>query len=410
MAGIPQISSVMESSVDAKRHSAPRIRGVGSVPVPLLIVTCLLVALGLLVVHSAVSTNENYSFSRQLIGVGIGFVAMVLIWRFDYRLLSDMVFLLLVVNVVLILSPHFPIIGVEAKGAQSWIKIGIQLQPGEFAKVTVVLLAASVVARYGGRLDDPVEYVKSLGIMLIPFFCIMTQPDLGTGLVYIFITGIALVMGGADWRFIALTLLAAVVGVLLILGVDELLKYQTDDGTYEYKILKNYQRNRLTVFLDPEGDTSGSGYNLQQAQIAIGSGGFFGKGLGNGTQAALNFLPEAPTDFIFCVLAEELGFLGVLVLLALYGALILICFGIARGSGDLFGMLIVMCTVGMWLFQILENIGMTCGLMPITGIPLPFVSYGSSFMLVNFALLGLVGSVWSHNQPRGKVGENADTY
>ena len=152
-------------------------------------------------------------------------------------------------------------------------------------------------------------------------------------------------------------------------------------------------------------DPTGEGYNLNQAKIAIGSGGLFGQGLFQGTQHALGILPEAPTDFIFCVLAEELGFVGVTILLTLYIALVMICFNIARQSNDLFGMLIVMCIVGMWLFQILENIGMDCGLMPITGIPLPFMSYGSSFMMVNFIMLGMIGSVWSHNNARaGKRG------
>ena len=135
----------------------------------------------------------------------------------------------------------------------------------------------------------------------------------------------------------------------------------------------------------------------EQAQIAIGSGGLFGKGLFQGTQHTLGILPEAPTDFIFCVLAEELGFLGVMALLALYAGLVLISFRIAGASSDLFGMTIVMCVVGMWLFQILENIGMDCGLMPITGIPLPFVSYGATGMVMNFIMLGMIGSVWTHN-------------
>lgn len=409
MAGLPQINSVKAPDADVVRATRPP--RVTAFCVPLAVVVTLLVCLGLAVVYSATSTNADYSFMRQAATVAMGAVVMMLMWRFfDYRLLSGMVGLLVAVNVILILSPHLPVIGVEAKGAQSWIKIGIQLQPGEFAKVTVILLAASVVARYGGRLDDPREYLKSLGILLIPFLCIMTQPDLGTGLVYLFIGAVALVVGGARPKFLLLTLLAGVLAVVAVFIVDEFLKYETSPGEYEYRLLKNYQRNRLLVFLDPEADTSGSGYNLKQAQIAIGSGGLFGKGYMQSTQAALRYLPEAPTDFIFCVLAEELGFFGVMVLLGLYVALVLVCFRIARTSGDLFGMLIVMCIVGMWLFQILENIGMTCGLMPITGIPLPFMSYGSSFMLVNFVMLGLIGSVWTRSLSSGKKGGYAATH
>lgn len=399
---LPQIDNFKKASGQMVQSftggkDAPRVN------VPLCVIILLIVAYGLLVVFSATYTNDDYNFTRQVVTVVIGAVVMVALWRFDYRLLSDYALLFLVINVVLILSPHLPVIGVEAKGAQSWIKIGIQLQPGEFAKVTVILLAASVMARYGGKLDDPREYVKALVMLGIPFLCIMTQPDLGTGLVYLFIAVTALVVGGARPKFLLITLIVMALCVVGLLAIDEVMKTPMADGTYEYHLLKNYQRNRLLVFLDPEADTSDSGYNLQQAQIAIGSGGLFGKGLLQGTQASLNFLPEAPTDFIFCVLAEELGFVGVLALLVLYAILIVMLMRIAREASDMFGMLIVMCVVGMWLFQILENIGMDLGIMPITGIPLPFFSYGSSFMFVNFVMLGLVGSVWGHsNAAKGR--------
>ena len=362
------------------------------IPKSLLIVAALLVAYGLLVVWSAVQGNETYSFSRQALGVLMGSIVMLMFYQLDYRQLSSYTTVLLVINVVLILSPHLPVIGVESKGAQSWINVGMQLQPGEFAKITVILLDASVLARYGGNLDDPREYMKALGYIAVPFLCIMTQPDLGTGLVYLFIGAVTLVMGGSRLKFLLITLGAFVAAIAAVFAIDELMKSLTG----EYKLLKQYQRNRLLVFLDPSADTSGAGYNLNQAMIAIGSGGLFGKGLLNASQSSLGFVPEAPTDFIFCVLAEQFGFVGALLLLGLYIALILSCIRIARNAGDLFGSLIVMGVVATWLFQILENIGMDIGLMPVTGIPLPFMSYGSSFMMVNFALLGLVGSVYAH--------------
>ena len=362
------------------------------IPKSLLMVAALLVAYGLLVIWSAVQGNETYSFSRQALGVLMGSIVMLMFYQLDYRQLSSYTTVLLVINVVLILSPHLPVIGVESKGAQSWINVGMQLQPGEFAKITVILLDASVLARYGGNLDDPREYMKALGYIAVPFLCIMTQPDLGTGLVYLFIGAVTLVMGGSRLKYLLITLGAFVAAIVAVFAVDELMKSLTG----EYKLLKQYQRNRLLVFLDPSADTSGAGYNLNQAMIAIGSGGLFGKGLLNAPQSSLGFVPEAPTDFIFCVLAEQFGFAGALLLLGLYIALILSCIRIARNAGDLFGSLIVMGVVAMWLFQILENIGMDIGLMPVTGIPLPFMSYGSSFMMVNFALLGLVGSVYAH--------------
>ncbi len=364
-----------------------------SLPWPLLVVVALLACYGLLVVWTAVQGNEDYSFSRQAMGVCIGAIAMMLFYKVDYRQLEGFTTLLLIVNVVLILSPHLPVIGVESKGAQSWIDIGMRLQPGEFAKITVILLDASIMARYGGRLDDPREYIKAVALMSVPFFCIMTQPDLGTGLVYLFIAAVALVVGGARPKYILLTVVFLVSCIVAVFMIDELIK----NSTGEYKLLKQYQRNRLLVFLDESYDPTGDGYNLHQAKVAIGSGGLLGKGLLNASQSSLGFLPEAPTDFIFCVLAEQFGFVGAMLLLVLYIALIVVCVGIARRSGDLFGTVVVMCVVGMWLFQILENIGMDIGLMPITGIPLPFMSYGSSFMLVNFVLLGLVASVHAHS-------------
>ena len=298
-----------------------------------------------------------------------------------------------IINVVLILMPLLPVIGVTVNGARSWVRIGIQVQPAEFAKVTVTLLAASVVAKYEGRLDEPKEYMKCLGILIIPFVCIMLQPDLGTGLVFMFIAATALVAGGAKLKYLLLTLLAGCALFGLLLLADEAFKTVGENGTVEYHFLKNYQRQRLFVFLDPDNDTSDSGYNLKQAQIAIGSGGLFGKGYMQGTQAALKFLPEAPTDFVFCVLAEQFGFVGFLVLIALYSFLIIVSIKIAHAANDLFGKLIVYCVVGMWVFQIFENIGMTSGVMPITGIPLPFISYGSSFMVVNLIMLGMISSV-----------------
>ena len=386
-----EISSVKPQDPDlAKAYKPKRFEYLNP---SFLAVACALVLVGLLVQLSATSANSEYSFSRQAMGVAVGIVLFIVVSRIDYHVLGGLTTLFLVINVVLLLSPHLPVIGVEVKGAQSWVNIGIQIQPGEFAKITVVLLAASIMARYGGRLNDLREYLKALGILAIPFICVMTQPDTGTGMVYLAISLFALIAGGANWKFIAGTVgivAALVVGLFLIDPV-------IDSLVGSDVLLKEYQRSRLLVFMDSSYDLSGEGYNLQQAKIAIGSGGLFGKGFMQATQSSLGFLPEAPTDFVFCVFAEEFGFVGALVLMALYIALIVVSLRIARNSNDLFGSIIVCCIVGMWLFQVLENIGMTCGLMPITGIPLPFMSYGSSFMLVNFVMLGLINSVWAHN-------------
>lgn len=386
-----EISSIREEDPAVAKALKPR--RFKYVNPPFLLFALLLVGYGLIVQFSATSADSDYSFARQLMGVGVGVAFFVVFSRLDYRSLSGYTMLFLILNVILIMSPHLPVIGQNINGAQSWIKVGIQLQPGEFAKVTMVLLASSVMARYGGRLNDVREYVKALAIMLVPVLCILTQPDMGTGMVYIVIAGFALVAGGANWRLIGGTLgvLVAIVAVALL--VDPLLDAIAGHDVFIY----DYQKSRLMVWNGTSTDTSGDGYNLQQAMIAIGSGGFFGKGFMQATQSSLGFLPEAPTDFVFCVLAEEFGFVGSVILIAFYVGLIVVCINIARNANDLFGSLIVVCIVGMWLFQIFENIGMDIGLMPITGIPLPFISYGSSFMIVNFMMLGLINSVWAHH-------------
>ena len=386
-----EISSLRTQDPAVARATKPR--RFKYLNLPFIAFAALLVLYGLVVQYSVTATDSDYSFARQLSGVAIGLVLAALVSRLDYHVLSGYTVAFLVINVVLLLSPLLPGIGVEVNGGRSWINVGIQLQPGEFAKVTVVLLAASVVSRYGGRMDDLREYLKALLIMAVPFVCVMMQPDLGTGLVYLMIGAFALIVGGANWRFLLGTVGVIVALVAAVLVLDPIF----DQIAGHDVLLKEYQKKRLLVFMDSTYDTSGDGYNLQQAKIAIGSGGFLGKGFMQATQSSLGFLPEAATDFVFCVLAEEFGFVGAVALLALYLGLMVVALSVARNSNDLFGTVIVICIVGMWLFHILENIGMDCGLMPITGIPLPFVSYGTSFMIVNFVMLGLINSVWVHN-------------
>lgn len=399
---LPEIDSLVASK-PRKNASTNRPKFLNYVYVPFAVTMMLLVAYGLLICWTATTGDPSYSFTRQLMGVAVGLVFMAIFWAYDYNKFEGMYVPLLVISCVLILSPHLPVIGVTTMGATSWINIGMQVQPGEFAKVTIVLFAASLLSRYNGKLDDVREYCKVVVLLLIPFFCIMTQPDLGTGLVYLFISATTLVMSGCKIEYLLVSLAIVVIGIVAIFALDELLKYQTADGTTEYRLLKNYQRSRLFVFMNQGSlESTDEGYNLKQAMIAIGSGGLFGKGLGSSTQSSLGFLPEAPTDFVFCVLAEELGFVGVVLLLVLYATAILFALKLARRCGSTFGMLIICAIVGMWVFQILENIGMCCGLMPITGIPLPFVSYGSSFMIVNFCMLGLIGSIYSHERQVGR--------
>jgi rod shape determining protein RodA len=239
---------------------------------------------------------------------------------------------------------------------------------------------ASVVSDFKGSIETWRQVGRVALYAAVPIVLILLQPDLGTALVFVAITLAMLLVGGLKARWFAVI---ALIGAVALFGV------------LQPGVLKKYQQDRLLVFIDPTRDPRGAGYNLEQSKIAIGSGELFGKGLGSGTQSNLNFLPERHTDFIFSVLGEELGFVGALIMLGLYLWLLWAALAISTSSRDLFGALVVIGVMGMWVFQILENMGMTVGIMPITGIPLPFMSFGSSFMVTNLAAVGLLMSVWA---------------
>ncbi len=354
------------------------------VNVPLLLVSVALVVYGSIMVSSATSgmTGGAGLFKRHLVGVAVGLVPMIVAWAIDYKKLKHWSGPLMTALAFLLISPRIPGLGDTAKGATSWLKIaGVRLfQPSEPAKLIFIVVMAALIAEYAGKLDKPRDVMRVLAYLGTALFLIMMQPDLGTGLVFVAITVVLLLIGGMKGRYFAVLGLVAVVGVGAVLGLH---------------LLKPYQEDRLLVFIDNTRDPHGAGYNLAQAKIAIGSGGISGTGLGSGTQSNLHFLPERHTDFIFAVLGEELGFTGAILLLGLYLALLVSSLAIAASSRDLYGALIVAGVIGMWTFQILENIGMSLGMMPITGIPLPFMSFGSSAMVTNLGGVGLLLSVWS---------------
>ena len=393
----PKVQTQLSSSKKRIGQNSPLAALRRFLNLPLLLTAAALVSLGMVVVWSATKSSPDYSFNRQLLGVGLGLVLMLIIWRFDYRKLSSLMAPLLIACVVLVLLPLLPGIGVNVNGANSWISIaGQQFQPGELAKVLDILYLAALLARYRRRIDSGIEYLKCFGLMMIPVLAILAQPDLGTGMVLFVIGMVMLFAAGANRKWLLITVGAVLVLIVAALFFDGML----DSALGRDVFIKDYQKNRLLVFIDPNLDPEGVGYNIKQAQIAIGAGGFLGKGLGNATQSALGFLPAAPTDFIFCVLAEEFGFAGSLLLLSIYALLMFLTLRVAFAAFDFYGTLIVISILGMWIFQVLENIGMPCGLMPITGIPLPFVSYGSSFMLTTFIALGLLFSVWAHRETK----------
>lgn len=389
-----------------KQLSTPAVSFSLPAHIALLVVVVLLLACGLVTLYAVTLTQTEYSIIRQLVGVGIGIAIMVAFWFFDYRQFSELVVPLVILDAVLILLPMVPGLGIEVNGATSWIKLGpLTFQPSELAKPVTILAVAAATARYQGTVTSGADFLKLVGIILIPFV-LLVREDLGTGLVILVIGFCILLIGGVAKRWLVASIMTAAVLVAAVLGLNGVISDWTGGSV---RLIKPYQMSRLLVFVDQDNpDYADDAYNLNQAKIAVGSGEFVGKGWGNATQSSGGFLPESATDFIFCVYAEQFGFLGAFVLLALYLALLAVALGIGLNSSDLFGSLITAGIMGMWLFQILENIGMDLGLMPITGIPLPFMSYGSSFMITNFICVGLLLSIWSHrveaSAKTGKVG------
>ena len=363
------------------------------VSVPVLIAWVLLLAYGAFVIWTASLTIAEASFTRQLVGIGLGLFLAFLCWRSDFSGLAGMTTVLLVIDLIVLFSPYIPGLSYNAKGMTGWIKIpliGLTFQPVELAKLITIFFVASLGAQYNGRIDSVREYVKFCAMLMVPFGAAVVAGDLGSGLV-IFFAGAAIIMMSGPRKEWVLCTVALIIGLVsIMLALDSVL-----DGMLGRDVLlKQYQMNRLLVFIDPESDTSGAGYNLLQSMIAVGSGGFFGKGVGNASQAGAGFLPEAHTDFVFALLSEEFGFVGALVLLGLFAFLIFSTIRVAHRFDSLFLQLACVGIVGMWTFQLLEEVGMCIGLMPITGIPLPFISFGSSSMLMQCAAVGIVQSIW----------------
>ncbi|MGH2653859.1 MAG: rod shape-determining protein RodA [Actinomycetota bacterium] len=348
---------------------------------PTLIAVALGLALfGLFMVYSAtqqglrtLGEDPGFYLKKQIAFLMLGFILMAVVATFDYRLVkvyAGIAFGFLVFALLLVLTP----IGDETAGAQSWIALfGFQFQPSEIAKLTLV---AALAAYLSELREVRLEHVwRAGGIAAAPMFLIFLQPDVGTMMVFAAVLIAALVVGGARARHILILVGVAVFGAIIAFNLG---------------IVKDYQVARLRSFLDPAADPLRAGYNLQQAEIAIGSGGLFGRGYLNGSQTNLDFVPEQHTDFVFTVVGEELGFVGAILLLALFAVLLWRGFRIALLSRDAFGTLLATGVVTMLAFQVVVNVGMTMGIMPVTGIPLPLVSYGGTAMLTNWAAVGLL--------------------
>lgn len=361
-------------------------------------------------------------WQHWLVG-GVGLTIAMLIARWRYENLLQLHWLTYgITNISLI---AVMVIGTAAKGAQRWITIGgFNIQPSEFAKVGVIItLAAILQAKTASTMP---AFLKALAITGVPWALVFLQPDLGTSLVFGAITLGMLYWGNANPGWLVL-LASPIVSVILFnvflpgwvawtiamcaiayftlpwrrigaIGAIALNLLAGELGHILWNLLKDYQKDRLILFLNPEKDPLGGGYHLIQSRIAIGAGERWGQGLNNGTQTQLNFIPEQHTDFIFSAIGEELGFFGCIGVLFVFWLICWRLIHIARTAKDNFGSLLAIGVLSMLVFQVIVNISMTIGLAPVTGIPLPFVSYGRSAMLTNFIAIGIVESVANYRQ------------
>jgi rod shape determining protein RodA len=326
--------------------------------------------------HSAGAAGE---FKKQALYLVLGIGVMGGVSLVDYRSWQRWAPWLYAVNLLLLLFILRG--GHSAMGAQRWIALGPlgTFQPSEPAKLVIAIAVAAVLCR--GAYDRLGDLWKPLLVVAIPALLILKQPDLGTSLVLLAILTVELFFALPKLGDFAIYALGVLVVAAAALGTNA--------------VLKPFQRARLFVFLNPKADPEGSGYNLNQSKIAVGNGDWFGRGLYHGTQTQLNFVPEHSRDFIFTVLAEEWGFAGAMTLLALYATAFYGGIRTLLAARDRFGLLLAAGLVGMLFFHVLINVGMTIGIMPITGIPLPFMSYGGSAVLTDFAAIGMLLNVYS---------------
>lgn len=345
--------------------------------------------LGFILVLSLISVLEIYSatlhtkfvgfYKQQILWLIGGFIAMFALSLIDYHRLLEIIHWIYgfcVASLVAVL-----VVGTKVLGARRWIKLpgGIHFQPSEWVKLILIVAVARYFVGLAGRKLTWLDIFKAMAMVGIPMLLVLKQPDLGTALTYSPILLAGLFLGGIDWKKGTILILA---GVLLV-GI----------AFSSSKILKPYQKARLTSFMNPGADPKGSGYQILQSKIAVGDGGVFGRGTTKGTQTQGDFLPIPYTDFIFAAFAEEHGFIGAVIVLLIYFLILMRLIQNAQTAADLPGTFLVMGVVAVLIFQIAVNVGMVIGLMPVTGIPLPLMSYGGSSVLFTFLALGMVMNV-----------------
>jgi len=336
---------------------------------------------GIVMISSAVHSfdgNSRYILIQSIAAV-IGVVLMVVCTTINYEKVGNVwkiIYMLCVAMLILVLIVGT---GREDTGSKSWIRFGpIGIQPSEFVKIGFIITLSKRAADFGEEINEPKNILKLLAHLGILLFFIMLQPDFGTAMVFIFIFAGIVFAAGISYKYIA-TAVGTIIGIIPLAW---------------FFLLEEYQKNRIRVFFSPESDPLGSGYHVIQSKIAIGSGQLFGKGLYQGTQTQLGFLPVKHTDFIFAVVGEELGIIGCIAVTALLFAIVYRCMSNSKRTKNVMSRYICIGVACMFLAHIFENIGMCIGLMPVTGIPLPFFSYGGSSLITNFVAIGLVLSVY----------------
>ena len=345
----------------------------------LLAIVFFIFLIGLLSIHSATQAkglyfSESYVF-KQVIWMAISLIFLITAIKVSYQKFIDTAYLLYGLNVLLLVLVL--ILGRTRLGAQRWFSIGsFAFQPSEFIKLSLILVLAQYAGVKRGSMSDLKSLIIPCVLVGIPFILVLLQPDLGTALLLVPIFFAILILGGANFKYIITMILIGLAGL-----------------PFFWHALREYQRHRLLVFVNPNIDPLGAGYTIIQSKIAIGSGGLFGKGWLAGTQNQLNFLPERHTDFIFSVIGEEWGFIGAVVLVLLYFIIVSKAFNISALTTDRYGKAIATGIAVMLALQVIINIGMTIGLMPVVGVPLPLVSYGGSSLLATMVAIGLLLNV-----------------
>ncbi len=346
----------------------------------LLISIIAIVIFGTLNIYSATYMKFGiYYLKVQLLWLLVGLTVTYVILCIDYTILQNYAHILYWLSILLLIINDTVFRSSVVNGAASWIRIGgVGIQPSEFAKLAMIIMISKKLSDFEMEINDLRNFMTLLAYAALPMILIVVQPDMGMTMVCFFIVLGMFFMAGLNLKVIGWGF-AGVTGFIAII--------------WNLAIMPTYWKNRLVSFINPEADELGSGLQLIQSKIAIGSGGFLGKGFMKGTQISGGFIPEAHNDFIFAVVGEEWGFLGAMALVSLYGYIIYKFIDIARTSKDQFGSILTLGITSSLLFSVLQNIGMTIGIMPITGITLPFMSYGGSSMLTNFMAAALVLNV-----------------